>query len=333
MIALIENEMSKMFFKKKISLILILLIVFIGLFAYGEQYVYKSTLSRFSSASEGDSLDWTVLANQQLAILFERLDSPYIPESGIKSIEIEIKQLQYFILNDINPITPSAARFTVDFANQTITMFIPLLILILASDLVSGEFTSGTIKLLMTRAVPRWKILLGKYIALLMMTTLVILLIAILSTLIAGFYFDYWGFDEPMPTGFHLIEGTLDSSGVIMVSGLQYMFFIYALTWGVAVVIASITLMISILVNTTATAIGIILSTLIGGQFLQYFLSDWPIAKYFYVSNLNLSKYLTGSYQPIEGMSLAFSTGVLLSWLFVSLLVSFTVFIRKDILV
>ena len=39
-------------------------------------------------------------------------------------------------------------------------------IILLSADLVSGELGSGTIKLLLVRAVPRWKILLSKYIAL-----------------------------------------------------------------------------------------------------------------------------------------------------------------------
>ncbi len=333
MIALIQNEIFKMLLKKKMILIVVLLIAFIGLFVYGEQYVYRSAVERFETMAENGTFDWRILTEQQITRLNERLDSAYIPESGLQSIEIQIEQLEYFIENNINPITPSAARFTVDFAEQSLVLFIPLLILILGADLVSGEFSKRTIKVLLTRAVPRWKILLSKYIALLMMTTLVLLLMGLIATLVSGIYFRYWGFNEPIATGFRLINGSLDARNVIMITRSQYMVLIYALAWVVSVVIATIIMMVSVLVKTTASAIGIIMATLIGGQFLQYFLSEWPIAKYFFVSNLDLSKYMTGSYQPIEGMSLVFSIGVLLSWAAVSLLISFIVFIKEDVLV
>lgn len=333
MLSLIQNEVMKILYKKKMILIFILLLLFVGLFSYGDQYIYEKTISKFEQLTENSSYNWVNLANQQIDELKDRLNSPYIPDSGIKSIEIEISQLEYFIDNDINPITPSAARFSAQFVEQSIHMFLPLLIIILAADLVSGEFSTGTIKVLMTRAVPRWKILLSKYIALLMMTTLVLLLIAIVSTVVSGIYFNLWGFQEPVATGFNLIDSELNASSVIMISRLKYMLLIYSLAWFVSIVLASIVLMFSVLFRSTATAIGIIMASLIGGQFLQFFLSEWNIVKYFFVSNLDLIKYLTGSYQPIEGMHLGFSIGVLSAWAILSITVSFVVFIRKDILV
>lgn len=329
---LIQNEISKILLKKKLVLIAVLLILFIGLFSYGEKYTYEKTISRFEKITENTSYDWKSLASQQMQELEKRLESPYIHETGIRSIEIQIEQMKYFIENDINPITPSSARFSVNFVENAIIMFIPLMIIILASDLVSGEFSNHTIKILLTRSVPRWKILLSKYIALVMMTTVVVLMIGVISTFVSFFFFSVWGFYEPVATGFKLINGSLDSNSVIMVNRMEYMVLIYSLAWFVSIAIASITFMISVLVKSTAAAIGIIMATLIGGQFLQFFLSDWEIIKYFFVSNLNLTKYLTGSYQLIEGMTMKFSIGVLAIWSMVSIIISFVVFSRKDVL-
>lgn len=333
MVSLIQNEITKILLKKKMILIAVLLIVLVGLFAYGEKYAYDKSISKFEASVNGSSYDWKSLVGQQIDQLKSRIDSPYIPESAIQSIKIEIEQLEYFVNHNLNPITPSTARFTVEFMEQSILMFLPLLIIILAADLISSEFSNRTIKLLLTRAVPRWKVLLSKYIALLMMTTAVILLIGIISTAISRLFFGVWGFDEPIATGFKFIGGELNSDTVIRVTRLEYMFLVYALGWFVAIVIASITFMISVLVRSTATAIGIIMASLIGGQFLQFFLSDWGIVKYFFVSNLNLIKYLTGSYQPIEGMSLVFSVVVLSVWSALSMAISFYVFSKQDVLV
>jgi len=333
MYVLIRNEVLKILLKKKMILIIALLILFISLFSYGQKYVYEQNMSRLEASVPSTEYDWKSLAKQQINDLERRIGSPYIDEEGIRSIQIEIEQLNYFIENDINPVTPTAARFTVEFIDQAIVMFIPLLIIILAADIVSGELSNRTIKVLLTRAVPRWKILFSKLMALMIMSTLVVLLVAVISTLISGFFFGRWGFNEPVTTGFRLVNDALNSNYVIRVSRVSYMILVYSLTWFVSVVIASITLMISVLVQSTASAIGIVMSALIGGQFLQFFLSDWVLVKYFFVSNLSLTKYLTGNYQQIEGMSLIFSVIVLGVWAVVSLAVGFYVFLKKDILV
>lgn len=333
MVLLIQNEVMKLLLKKKMILVIGMLMIFIGLFAYGEKYAYDKIIVRFETLSDEADYDWQSLSSQRLGDLERRLDSPYISEGGKQSIEIEIEQLTYFINNDINPITPSAAKFSVEFMEQGIMMFIPLLIVILSADLVSGEFTTRTIKVLLTRAVPRRKILFSKYCALIMMTTIVVLITAIIATLVSYMFFGRWGFNEPVATGFSSIAGVLNADSAILVTRFQYMILIYALAWYVSVVMASITMMISVLVNNTGSAIGILMATLIGGQFLQFFLSEWTLVKYFFVTNLNLTRYLTGAYQPVNGMDLAFSVVVLGLWAVVALVVSFLVFDRKDVLV
>ena len=85
MFSLVQNEIMKMLYKKKWILILILLILFVGLFSYGERFVYEKTVTRFEMLSEDSSYDWVNLANQQIEQLKGRLDSPYIPENAVKS--------------------------------------------------------------------------------------------------------------------------------------------------------------------------------------------------------------------------------------------------------
>ena len=57
MIALIQNEVLKMLLKKKMIVIVVLLILFIGLFTYGEQYVYRSAIERFKTMGESGEFD------------------------------------------------------------------------------------------------------------------------------------------------------------------------------------------------------------------------------------------------------------------------------------
>ena len=334
MLVLVKNEVNKILSRRKMLLISTIILILVSLFAYGQNYQYKNTLNRYlKTTTEGEDVPWQSLQKQQIQDLKNRLNRPDTPEASKVSLSIQIQKNQYYLDNNINPITPSSAKFSVTLMEQSISVLLPLLIILLAGDSVCGEFSAKTIKVLLTRAVPRWKILLSKYIALLIMFSLVILEMSVLSILISGLFFKNWGFYEPVATGFNSSTGTLDISNVINVTQLQYLILVYSLGWFVSVIVGTISFMISILVRNTATSIGIMMATLVGGGFLRLFLADWPIVKYFFPLNLNLPQYLTGSYTPISGMSLNFSTLVLLAWGIGAFIVSFVIFNKQDVLV
>lgn len=332
--SLIENEVIKMISKKRLLFVLAILVVLISVFAYGQNRTLERTKTQLShrmgiTATE----DWHKLANQQLIDMKNRLDSPSMDEKSKASLQVRMEQLQYNLSNNINPLEQSAAKFTTKFMEQAIFLFLPLLIIMLAADIVSGEASSGTIKLLLVRNVPRWKILLSKYLTLVILEVLVVFLAFVLSALISGFFFGFGGWQAPVATGFQVLAGKLDSSGVFNVPQWQYALMVYSLAFFVAVVVGSISFMISILVKSTAASIGIIMSTLIAGNFITYFLSDWKITRYLFMVNLRLTDYLSGSVQPIDGMNLLFSITVLFGWALAATLVSFVYFTKQDILV
>lgn len=334
MLVLIKNEVNKILSRKKMLLITAIMLILVSLFAYGQNYQYKNTMNKYlKTTTESENIEWQSLQKQQIQDLKNRLNRPDTPEESKPSINIKIQQNQYYLDNNINPITPSATKFSIKLMEQSIFILLPLLIIILAGDSVCGEFSAKTIKILLTRAIPRWKVLLCKYLALLILFSIVILEMAVLSLLVSGFLFNNWGFYEPIATGFSSSSGILDVSNVIKVTQLQYLILVYSLGWFVSVIVGTISFMVSVLVRNTATSIGIMMATLIGGGFLQLFLADWPMVKYFFVINLNLPQYLTGSYTPISGMSLLFSTLVLLTWGISALIVSFVVFTKQDVLV
>jgi len=212
-------------------------------------------------------------------------------------------------------------------------MFLPLLIIMLAADMVSGEASNGTIKLLLTRVVPRWRILLSKLLALAMLEIVVMVMALAASIIVSGLFFGYGGWMEPIAAGFKVVGGKLDTSSVVKIPQWQYILMVYSLAYFVSLVIGSISFMVSVLVRSTAASIGIMMSTLIGGTFLSFFLADWKMTRYLYMVNLGLTDYLSGRVQPVEGINMAFSVTVLSVWAIAALAVSFIRFTKQDILV
>ena len=333
---LVENELKKILFRKRLWIVLSILLILTLLFAYGEQYRVErmeQRLARRSGEEQASDFDQMALLTQQISDLKRQIDNPYVPEQRKATIMVQIEQMEYYLERGVNPLTPSAAGFTKTFMENIVSLFLPLLVIILACDLVSVEFTEGSIKLLLTTPVPRWKVLMSKYIALLIMTTIVVVATGVFSIAVSSFYFGFNGFTAPITTGFRVIEGSLDSSLAQNIPQWFYLMMVYGLSWFVAVAIATITFLVSVIVKNSAVAMGFMMSLLIGGTFLGFFMSDWPLVKYLFMVNMKLPDYLSGSLQPIEGMSLAFSVTILSIWTIASFALSFIVFTKQDVLV
>ena len=209
--------------KKRLMFVLAILVVLISVFAYGQNQTLERTKAQLTQRMGISATnDWQKLANQQLIDMKNRLDSPYMDETRKSSTKVRMEQLQYNLDNNINPLEQSAAKFTTKFMEQAIFLFLPLLIIMLSADMVSGEASSGTIKLLLVRNVPRWKILLSKYLTLIILEILVVFIAFVLSAIISGFFFGFGGWLAPVATGFKVLAGKLDSTGVLNIPQWQY---------------------------------------------------------------------------------------------------------------
>ncbi len=331
---LVRNEVFKMIGKKRLYIILGIILVIIAAFAYGQYHSLDRTKENLSKRIGIEATnDWKNVLQQQLIDIKRRMDSPYLDDDKRANLRVRAEQMQFYLDNNINPLEVSAASFSTKFIEQSLLFLLPLLMIILSADIVSGELSGGTIKLLLVRGVSRWKILLSKYITILLLEALVMFFVLVFSVGVSGIFFGYGGWETPVVTGFKVVAGKLVTSDVVNVPQWKYLMMTYGLAYFVAVVVGSVSFMISTLVRSTAASIGIVLSTLIGGSLLSTFLEDWKLPRYFYTANLKLTDYLSGSLNPIEGMNMAFSLTVLSAWILLSIVVSFGYFTKRDILV
>jgi ABC-2 type transport system permease protein len=311
--------------KRRMLVVVLIIMVLIPIFTYAQMKSAQNTRKQLGTE------DWHVAAQKKIRDYSNSL-SNNIPEEFKKYRKVEIQKLQYALARDVDPQSPNAVTFTNILIRNTISLILPLFVTVVAADVVSSEHSNGTIKILLTRPVRRWKILMSKLITLLMFVSMIILVMAILSYLISGIVFGYKGWGAPVLTGYQISDSQLITDHVHIVSQAMYLVMELGLAWFSCAAVACLALMTSVLVRSTAASMGIMLATLIAGFILTNMVSSWESAKYLFVINLDTVSYLSGSIPPIPGLSLPFAIVDLALWAAGGLFVAFFVFTRKDIL-
>lgn len=142
------------------------------------------------------------------------------------------------------------AYFISYFILNSLVIHIPFLITLVAGDLMAGEATAGTYRLLISRPVSRFQVVLSKFIAGLTYTFLLILWMAVVSLGLGALLL---GFGEML-----VFQG-----GTIIIFPQNDVFWRFLLAYGFAVlsmgVVASLAFLFSTLVE---NAIGPIISTM-----------------------------------------------------------------------
>ncbi|MCR8842882.1 ABC transporter permease [Paenibacillus sp. SC116] len=325
MLALIQNETIKVLKKRRFYVVLLILLILIPVFTYAQMKVAQNSLEKFDQ-------DWRRELTQQITDLQNSLGSDRIPEEWKKFRKIILQQLQYYLDHDVNPKEPNGVTFTRTFMDNSVNLFIPLLVMAIASDIVSSERSTGTIKMLLTRPVRRWKILMSKWLVLMMFTGIIVFVTALLSYVISGAVFGYGGWTTPLFTGFDVSGTSVDYNDVHIVPAWLYVLMQCGLIWFASIVVAALGFMISVLVRSTAASIVTLMATLIAGTILYNMASSWPTAKYLFMINLKLTDYLAGTPTPVDGMTLPFSLAVLSIWAICALFIAFRVFTKQDMM-
>lgn len=195
-----------------------------------------------------------------------------------------------------------------------LTFLVFVFSVVIASEIVAGEFTWGTIKLLLIRPATRSKILLSKYIAVLIFLMFLLAIVLASSALFGLILFGVSGTNEA-GTGFGDIFRTYGFKLIDLVMNVTFAFMISTVFRSSALAIA-----LSFIIM---FASGTIMTVLIA---LKY---TW--AKYILFANTDLSVYFGGRKPPVEGMTLGFSITMLLVYYAVFVGLAWTIFRERDV--
>jgi ABC-2 type transport system permease protein len=320
---LVENEVLKLLRRRRFRLALLILIGLLGLIVYGQTKVRERVF---------DQKDWRIRAQERIASMQNAVRSGRMPRTAERWTRFEISRVQYHLDRNINPDDISGPLFTRGFANAASYLLLPLLALVFASDIVSSEFGQGTIKLLLTRPVGRARILTSKLVALLIAITISVLSGGIVAYALGGFAFGYRGWGAPILTGFRLSGDTVDVSSVRSVPLWQDAIVVFGLAWFATLAVGMLAFLTSVLLRSTAAAMGTMFAALIAGTILPRLAPSWEAQRYLFVTNLPLPDYYSGSPPPIPGITVVFAATVLAVWSAAAIIAAYAVFLRRDVL-
>ncbi|MCZ2259115.1 ABC transporter permease [Sporosarcina sp. G11-34] len=308
MLKLIQNEWMKLWNKKGTWIMVILLAVMV---------VGLSGLSKIMEELYDDSA-WTEELQQELVQVEEELAAPDLAED--KKIELMERQneIQQNIEYSIENSKPTSREQTI-LGTYGMMSLVLLLMIIASAGIVASEFSQGTIKMLLSRPVKRWKILTSKYVTVLLFGSTLTVITYVLSIISAYIFY-------PAAEGktIFLYDSEIAVTAVFSESAyLVLLAFIYV------VVMSTLAFMIGSVFRSSALAIGVSLFLFFTGSMIVMFLERFEIAKYILFAH-DLTQYELG-YTVLDGNTMPFSIVILVAYVAIFLTISYTTFIKRDI--
>jgi ABC-2 type transport system permease protein len=320
LIALIRNETLKILRRRRFAVVIAILAAIMMMISYAQYRQLRNSQNR----------NWRVELQQRVAGYQNALRRGRVSDSWARTLRAEVVRLQFYLDHDLEPDTPTAPVVVRLVANVS-GWLLPLLVAMLGSDIVSAEHAEGTDKLLLTRPVRRWKVLLSKLITLWMFATLTLFAAALLAWLVSLPILPRVGWSAPMFNGFQLKAGSVSVDQVRQLPLWHDALIAYGLQWFGLLTVASISLMLSVMFRSSAAAIGTMIASLIAGTIVTRVAPDWTAGKYLFVSALPLADYYSGSPPPYDGMSMTFCILLLAAWAAGATAVAFGLFTQRDV--
>ncbi|MGO4180638.1 ABC transporter permease [Paenibacillus sp. TAF43_2] len=216
-----------------------------------------------------------------------------------------------------------ASMWDVAFMESSILfLLVTIFTVVIAAGGVAEEFTSGTIKLLLIRPWSRSKILLSKYISIMIFALLLAIVLFAVTIFVNWICFGINASPDIKPT-FVGAEGT---------NPVSYMLKYYGLTLISLVVTVTLAFMLSTVFRSSGLAIGMALFLLLGvNSFIGLVaMLDYKWIDYLLFIHLNLTQYLDGN--PMrEGMTLGFSLVVLGVYYALFIAITWYTFKKRDV--
>ncbi len=312
---LLINEQLKLYIRKSTWVMYILVSVIILGLAFLVNFTQGIDVP--GSNEKYQDNDWKQTLQQENEELKKEMEKEEMMQ-GFNTRQIE--KNSYYLENDIQPSSYDAWQFVME--NKFLLYLVSLFTIIVAAGIIANEFKWGTIKLLLIRPITRTKILLSKYVSVLLFALFTLLYVLVFSWVVGILFFGINGMDP------HIVLN--QSEGYAYVSVIQQIIEGYGFQLVMLVMMATFAFMISAIFRQSSLAIGVAIFLMLAGNAIVGFFADYSWAKYILFANTDLSQYTNGS-TALEGMSLGFSITVLVVYYVIFLVLSWVFFTKRDV--
>jgi ABC-2 type transport system permease protein len=312
LLKLIQNEWMKLW-SKKASWIMVALLILI---LFGSAAITKWVNS---TANEGITESWqdnvaAGLENNQAMLM-----DPNLSEPQKEYYEGQIAIAQYRLDNGVPPFEYTSMQQNILDAHMMLSI-VTLFTVIVGAGIVASEFSQGTIKMLLTRPVKRWKILTSKYITT-MIYAILLAIVTLLASALAGLIF-YGAGDGT----FLVWNGSEVAEGSYWLEAFKLSALSFASVW----IIGTFAFMLGTVFRSSSLAIGLSIFLMFTGIQIVFLLSNYEIVKYYLFTHTDLTQFYTG-FMPVPDITMTFSIIVLIVYFLVFMAISYWTFGRRDV--
>ncbi|EFI68199.1 ABC transporter permease [Lysinibacillus sp. HST-98] len=311
MLKLIQNEWMKLWHKKgtwaMVAMLILVILVPAGITKYYE----------VKSPTEGS---WKDIEQEAIQSYKETLAGEDLTEEDKAYFQEQMAISEYRLANDAPSQKDSSLASFMSFTSGMLTL-VTLFTVITAASIVSSEFSTGTIKMLLTRPMSRAKVLTSKLLTTFLFGLLLYVVNVVVSALIGLVLFG-------MGTGVELemVNGQVVEKAVW--SDLAYH---YLLSGGDFVMSTLFAFLIGSVFRSSSLAIGLTMFLSFTGGMIVMFLSRYDIVKYIWLTHSDLTQYEHGGGSMIADVTLPFSLTVLAIYAVVFLVISYSTFMKRDV--
>lgn len=312
MLKLIQNEWMKLW-SKKASWIMVALLVVILFGSAGITKWINSTMN------EGIDEDWQSVVASENEYNKSMLADPTINKAQKEFYEGEVAIAEHRLENDVQPFEYDSMQQQV-LDSYFMLSIVTLFTVIVAAGIMASEFSQGTIKMLLTRPVKRWKILTSKYITS-MVFAVMMAVITVVATALAGLIF--FGIGDGT---FLVWNGSEVVEGSYWLEALKMAALSFASVW----IIGTFAFMLGTVFRSSSLAIGLSIFLMFTGIQGVYLLANYEIVKYYLFTHSDLTQYYNG-FMPVPDITMTMSLIVLFVYFVIFMGISYWTFSRRDI--
>ncbi|MEQ6353809.1 ABC transporter permease subunit [Lysinibacillus sp. M3] len=305
MLKLMQNEWMKLWHKKGTWAMVALVILFI---------IGPGIMMKYYETKEGST--WQESEQQAIENYKEILNDDNLSAEDKNIYEEKIAISEYRLANDVP--SQDLAGF-MSFTGSMLNL-VTLFTVIVAASIVSSEFSTGTIKMLLTRPVSRAKILTSK----------------LLTTFIFGLLLYIVNVGVSALVGLILFGGTTGAeleivNGQVVEKAIwNDLAYHYLLTGGNFVMSMLFAFLVGSVFRSSSLAIGLTMFLSFTGGMIVMFLSKYKIVKYVWLTHSDLTQYEHSS-SILDGITMPFSLTILAIYAVLFLLISYISFMKRDV--